>query len=440
VLRLVKRHLKACVKTSETDFHCVAKLPAGLPNRQKKIQKPRCPFRIVGPHPLERGKIYKENTQTSDERIARFKLLQAEHRFLVEPDKQPPKPAKTLEQAVAAFLNTKKRTSPARQRKLTRLLTRQHAFLEAKYGSNVLVTQPEKTDLDQFVDSWTGALSTRKKDRENLKQFWLYCADSDFILKNIAAKVKNIGTKRDQMEADNRPIPTFTPDEVNAIFETLDKRCDQIFQSENEQDPHASKKTRAFVYVMKTSGLAIIDVVTLRPEHLGLPHVDSPHAVPIDKPRRKTGQIAHTGIPDFVSEMLKGFPPESAYLFWSGQGNPASRIDTYRDRMKKLFVAAGVRVYQKTARRNSGGKLKENLETFADSKAIPHMWRHTLVRDLYIQDIPVREIADILGDDPATVTEYYSQFDDLRRKKVLTTMQHLHQADPVLLRHSIHKH
>lgn len=352
----------------------------------------------------------------------------------MNPDNVTPKATKTLADAVKSFLNTKKDTSDARQRKFRRLLSAMTVFLEGKHGHDLLVTTVEKMDLDELVGSWTGALSTRKTDRENLKQFWLYCADSDFTPKNLAARLKTVGTKRDQEENKNRPIPTFHPDEV-ARFDLALDRSDELFRQENKQDAEAAKKTRAFMYVIKFSGLAIVDVVTLKPSDVGAPTPQAP-SVPVNKMRVKTGKIAHTAIPSYVWEMLQAFNPESEYYFWSGQGKPQSRVDTFRDRMKKVFVAAGIRIFEKKARRKSGGKLKQAAETFDESSAVPHMWRHTLVRDLYVKDIPVRQIADILGDEPATVTKYYSQFDELRQRQAMATLADLHRSDAVFQRHS----
>jgi site-specific recombinase XerD len=435
VLRLIKRHLKACSKTSESDFECASKVEKGLgKGAGKKVARPRCPFHIVGPHPLKRGKIFKESTETSDQRVAQAKLLQRETQFLLEPDKVQPKAVRTLAEAVLAFLNTKKDTSDARQRKFKRVLRIQTSFLEERYGIDPLITQIEKTDLDEFVDSWTGALSTRSAERENVRQFWLYCFDSDFTAKNIASRLKKLGTKRDEEESRNRPIPIFRPDEVAAFDAALD-RCNDIFRRESEQDPDAPAKTRAFMYVIKFTGLSIVDVVTLRPTDIDSPAADSA-SISVNKMREKTKKLAHTGIQQFVWAMLQELKPESEFFFWSGIGKPASRVDTFRDRMKKLFVAAGIRVRQKTARKKSGGKLKRDAETFSESTAFPHMWRHTLVRDLYIRDIPVRQIADILGDEPATVTKHYSQFDQLRQRKAMATLGDLHRSDPVFQRHA----
>jgi integrase len=438
VLRLIKRHLKTCTKTSETDFECEPRIDTAIKKADaKKTPKPRCPFRIVGPHPLKRGKVYRENTETSDERVAKAKLLQRETQFVLEPDKAIPKKTKTLSEAVAAFLRTKVDTSDSRQRKFKNLFRKQASFVEAKYGQDPIITQIQKTDLDEFVTALKGTLSTRTRDRENLKQFWLYCADSDFITKNIAAKLKTVGTKRDHEQAKNKPIPTFRLDEVAAFDRALD-RCDEIFGPENEQAPDAAVKTRAFNYVIKFSGLAIVDVVTLRPSDVG---IVAPHSstVPITKERRKTGKIAHTGVPHFVWDMLQELKPESEYYFWSGIDKPDSRVDTFRDRMKKLFVAAGIRVFRKTARKKSGGKLKKAAEQFDASSAVPHMWRHTLVRDLYVKNVPVRRIADILGDEPQIVTKHYSQFDGLRQQQAMDTLDNLYQSDPVVQRHGLPK-
>jgi integrase len=438
MLRLIKRHLTACIKTSETDFECEPKIEIVTKKADaKKIPKPRCPFRIVGPHPLKRGKVYRENTKTSDERVAKAKLLQRETQFVLEPDKAIPKKTRSLSEAVADFLSNKVDTSASRQRKLKNLLRKQSTFLEAKYGQDPIITQIEKTDLDKFVTEFKGTLSTKKTDRENLKQFWLYCADSDFITKNIAAKLKPVGTKRDLEQAKNKPIPTFRLDEVTAFDQALD-RCNEIFRPENEQAPDASVKTRVFNYVIKFSGLAIVDVVTLRPSDVGIAAPNS-STVPINKERRKTGKIAHTGVPHFVWAMLQELDPESEYYFWSGVGKPDSRVDTFRDRMKKLFVAAGIRVYRKTAKKKSGGKLKKVAEEFNASSAVPHMWRHTLVRDLYIKNVPVRRIADILGDEPEIVTKHYSQFDGLRQQQAMDTLDDLYRFDPVVQRHILPK-
>jgi hypothetical protein len=153
VLRLIKRHLKACAKTSENDFECEAKV-GGLVDKaaSKKMPKPRCPFYIVGPHPLSRSKTFKESTETSDQRVANAKLVQRETQFLLEPDKTQPKAVKTLGEAVTAFLKTKKDTSGARQGKFRRILCHQTVFLEER--SMVVAPSSRKFRKRTWTSLW----------------------------------------------------------------------------------------------------------------------------------------------------------------------------------------------------------------------------------------------------------------------------------------------
>ena len=119
MLRLIKRHLKACSKTSETDFDCLAKVAVGLSKaEQKRTPDPRCPFYIVGPDPRpnRRGKVFKRNTNTSDQRLAVVQLADAERTLLLEPEKATRKPARKLEEVIGAFQATKRSVSKSLSR------------------------------------------------------------------------------------------------------------------------------------------------------------------------------------------------------------------------------------------------------------------------------------------------------------------------------------
>src|ERR1035438_5439424 len=85
------------------------------------------------------------------------------------------------------------------------------------------MTQIESTDLDEFVSSFKGKLSTRTRDRQIVKEFWGYCDRKDIIPKNIAATLQKTWTPRDVEEARNKPIPVFTPDEVARFFNAVDQ-------------------------------------------------------------------------------------------------------------------------------------------------------------------------------------------------------------------------
>lgn len=115
------------------------------------------------------------------------------------------------------------------------------------------------------------------------------------------------------------------------------------------------------------------------------------------------------------------------YLFWSGYGDPEYRAATYRERLKKIFIAAKLRVYPTMKKKKSGGKTKAEPEMVLDSHADPHFWRHTWVRDAYIAGIDIEDIAKVLGDDVSAVKQYYSCFDELRHRKVVTASRRVRE-------------
>lgn len=404
MLRLIKKHLAACEKTSEKDFKCKPKSNGAV--------KPNCPFYIVGPDPRNPATRIKKHAGTSNEKTACAVLHDFERELYLEPDKKPPK---SLGEAIADFIATKKHRSEDRRRKCQRILGRMAAFLDAPH-----VTQVTKVDLERFMQTWHGAYLTLKRDRELLKGFWKYVYDSDHTPKNIAVNLPTIGDDRQEKE---RRIPTFTPAEIEVIITALD-RCEVIFEREGEQ---VARQVKAFTFVQRYTGLSIGDTAKLRrSEVIG-------ETILLN--RKKTGEPVATAVPAFVVAALKDMKPDSPeYYFWSGNGKLHTRTSKWGARLQKLFVFAGVRVVEVEKTKRSGGKLKDAPERVLVSKATPHIWRHTLVRDLYLKDTPVEDIADLLGDDVDTVREYYSSFDELRKKKLVGKLRKVWEDDPLTQR------
>lgn len=208
MLRLIKKHLAACKKKSEQDWKCAPK------SARSRVA---CPFYVVGPDPRDKtAPRIKQHTNTGDERLAKAFLLGFELSLYQKPTPEPPLPVppKTLTEAVEHFVATKKHRSKDRQQKLRRQLTLMRDFLRDRFKRHH-VTDVQKTDLESFMSSWEGKYTTLKTSRENLKSFWKYCFDSDFISKNIAAALPTVGDER-VLKA--RRIPTLTPDEVETIL------------------------------------------------------------------------------------------------------------------------------------------------------------------------------------------------------------------------------
>jgi integrase len=415
MLRLIKKHLAACKKKSEKDWKCTPK-SAG--------SRVACPFYVVGPDPRDRtAPRIKQYTNTGDERLAKAFLLEFELALYQKPKPEPlpPPPPKTLAQAVEYFLGTKKHKSTARQQKLRRQLTLMCDFLRERFQRHH-VTDVQKTDLESFMNSWDGKYTTLKTSRENLKSFWKYCFDSDFIPKNIAAALPTVGDER-VLKA--RRIPTLTPKEVETIINAASK-SEAIFKREGEK---IARQVLGFTLVEKYTGLAIGEVAKLR--------LDELNGTTLLVNRKKTGEPVFTTLPPFVVSALHAFAPDSPeYFFWSGRGKLHTRTSKWGVRLQKLYVFANVRVKDVEKRRRSGGKLKEKPELVKVSEITPHWWRHTFVRDCYLRKppVPVETIADLLGDDVDTVREYYSSFDELRQNQLKSEMELMWANDPLTQR------
>lgn len=137
-------------------------------------------------------------------------------------------------------------------------------------------------------------------------------------------------------------------------------------------------------------------------------------------------------VPPFVIAALDTAPHDSEeFYFWTGKGKLHTRIGKWGDRLQRLFVAANVRTVVAEKRKRSGGKLKSEAETVKVSKATPHMFRHTLVRDLLECGTPMEQVAELLGNSMKVVEKYYSKWDTRRQARLEKRLEDFWQNDPV---------
>jgi integrase len=284
-------------------------------------------------------------------------------------------------------------------------------FLVSEPFGHKAATDPCNLDLQKFMATWEGEYTTLKTRRENMKGFWRWCANSDITPKNIAFSLPVIGDPRKDKEL---IPPTLTPEEVRQIFVAA-QTSQNIFKRGGSE---VAKQVYAFTLIERYTGLAVGDVSKLRLDEVNR------HRNELFLHRKKTGEPVWTVVPQFVIDALYSFKPDSpAHCFWSGEGKIHTRTSKWGERLQKLYVYAGVRVTEEHKVRRSGGKLKEAAEKVFVSAVTPHWWRHTFVRDLYLENVPVETIADLLGDDVETVRKYYSSFDELRKQKLKSEIE-----------------
>lgn len=327
----------------------------------------------------------------------------------VEPSQ---KPKTAITTAAEAFLQLKAKRNRETLRKYENLFKRLEAFaVGTLHKPNVDdLTYP---DMVAFRATWAGANSVQKNEQTMLKAFSAFCVDADFVSKDFAKRL-------DAIPEDREKTDPFTPEEMERIFAALPLLTDEYGR---RAEPIA-KQTKAFVYVMRYSGMSIGDTTTLEKQHV--------HGCRIRTYRKKTGEDVYGIVPQFVIDALNEAPHDSdRYFFWSGQGAQHSRTNKWGDRLQRLFVLADVRVKEVEKKRRAGGKLKDTPEVVKVSEAKPHMFRHTLARDLLLGGMPMEELAEVLGNSVRIIEKYYSKWDTRRQARLEQHLTKFWGDDPL---------
>jgi site-specific recombinase XerD len=304
----------------------------------------------------------------------------------------------SLEDAIALFLTFKSLKSPDVKRKAKLLLQRLKAFLENRH--KLMVAEATFTDLVAFRASWSESATTQRRNQENLKAFFRFCVKSELISKNPAADLDAIPEGRPKTEP-------FTHEEMNRIFAATASLADEY----GRRGQPIAHQTRAFILVMRYTGMSIGDTVKLEKADV--------QGCRIRTYRKKTQEEVFAKVPSFVIDALNAAPHDSEqFYFWTGKGQLHSRTSKWGSRLQRLFVVADIRTINVERRRRSGSKLKAEPEQVKVLKATPHMFRHTLVRDLLEHGAPMEEIAELLGNSMKMVEKYYSKWDTRRQARL----------------------
>jgi integrase len=219
--------------------------------------------------------------------------------------------------------------------------------------------------------------------------------------------LKNPAEQLDAIPENKAKTDPFEAEEMQRIFAALPNLTDEY----GRRGEAIAKQTKAFVYVMRYTGMSIGDTTTLERSHVS--------GCRIRTWRKKTGEDVYGRVPPFVIEALNEAQPDSQkYFFWSGEGDSHTRTNKWGERLQRLFVLADVKVVKVEKKRRSGGKLKTAPELLKVSEAKPHMFRHTLARDLLLGGMPMEELAELLGNSVRIIEKYYSKWDTRRQARL----------------------
>ena len=190
--------------------------------------------------------------------------------------------------------------------------------------------QLDSAAMREFRGTWAdGPLSSLKK-LERLRSFFRFCVLNNWLQANPVAGIR-------APEVQPSPTLPFSDEEFAKILAA----CDRY---EGDQD-----RMRAFVLVMRYSGLRISDTCQLRRDAV----VDGR----IFTRQEKTGQPVYVPVPPVVIDALSKVKGDGEMYFWSGNGKLLTTVGNWRKYLGWLFKKSGV----------AGGRSHRFRDTFSVS-------------------------------------------------------------------------
>jgi integrase/recombinase XerD len=291
------------------------------------------------------------------------------------PSKTTAETGQSITQAVEVFLQDKKNQGITDKviGKYTRELARLREFCESRFVFTVRGLTREL--LTGYVATWPEhypASLTRSKVRERLRSFLRYCYQAEWL-----TRIPQIS----KIEVDQAPTLPLTAKEY-------EKLLDAPFATFAD-DPDKAARLHALIQLMRWSGLAIRDALTLKREEII--HDPKQKLTRIVTNRQKTGTHVSVPIPaDVAKELLTVLYGNPVYVFWSGNGEEESITKNWAKFIAKLFADAGIK---------KSGHM------------VSHRLRDTFAVDLLEKGVPLEEVSKLLGHESIKTTDkHYSKW------------------------------
>lgn len=278
-----------------------------------------------------------------------------------------------LEGAIKVFIQDKTNQgfTPKLVDKYRRELDRFSAYCN-KHGVYT-VQRIDQATLTGYASTWAEqypASLTRSKVRERLIGFLRFCYQAEWITRV---------PKLSKVAVDQEPTLPLT----SAEYEKLLDQTHATFA-----DSSHGPRVRALIQLMRWTGLAIRDALTLKRSEIVEDKARGVFLVVTS--RQKTGTHVSVPIPPAVAaDILKTANGNPTYLLWSGKGVEESATKNMAKHLATLFDDAGIK----------GGYMKS------------HRLRDTFAVDLLEKGVPLEEVSKLLGHESIKTTERsYSQW------------------------------
>jgi integrase/recombinase XerD len=290
-----------------------------------------------------------------------------------------PAEVRTLTDAVGVFNADKKNQGITADvlNKYARELDRLRLFAEGRGAYTVAGLSREMLiDYQAEWETLYPSSNTRQMVQARLKNFLRFCYDNKWL-----DRVPRLSS----IKADEAPTLPLSAKEYAKLLATILK----TFAGHHRFAPGKARTVRALVQLMRWSGLAIRDAVTLRRDEIVLDKEKKLYRIVTS--RQKTGTHVSVPIPLPVAKELRAvLNGNPVYVFWTGEGTETTCVSHWQEDFRKLFRAAGI---------VSRGNM------------MSHRLRDTFAVDLLEKGVPLEEVSKLLGHESIKTTErHYSKW------------------------------
>jgi site-specific recombinase XerD len=274
----------------------------------------------------------------------------------------------TIEQASKKFLEdaTARGLRESSLKKYRQVLKQLLAF--AEHHGFAFLSQLTVDELRRFRAGWNNRNLSAQKKLENLRAFFRFCHDSEWIKTNPAKLIKAPKTVGPQV------LP-FTDAEMDKI----------LAASDSHPNKDRALQLRALVLLMRHTGLRIGDACTLARDRISGDMLELYTA--------KSGTSVRVPLNPAVVKALNQLPARQHY-FWSGESTQRTVVNVWEETFKKMFERAGINGHS-------------------------HQLRHTFAVSLLQAGVPMENVSKLLGHQSMKVTEqYYSAWVKTRQDRL----------------------
>jgi integrase/recombinase XerD len=263
--------------------------------------------------------------------------------------------------------------------------------------SKFLPVEIELEDLTLFRAGWKHlypSSTTRAKVQERLRAFLRYCYEAQLI---------DRVPKLSPIKVDEAPTLPLSSVQYKKLLKAIP----------NEFNGNKAARVHALVRLMRYSGLAIRDAVTLKRDELQKNPGKGLYKVVTS--RQKTGTHVSVAIPDEVAAEIMAameLNKNPLYAFWNtGTGKPQTAVTNWQHDLRQVFRAAGM------------------------PEGHPHQLRDTFAVALLEKGVPLEDVSRALGHESIKTTErYYAKWVKARQDRLDALVSATCASEPELQR------